>query len=80
MNTPQTDSDLRPYTFLPQRMLARELEMHLSDAAVADVVDWERLCLVANDMGYDLDIELMMVKSGPTPRANLRRLALSIAA
>ena len=63
---------------LPARIATRELRAHLSDAAVADQVEWDRLCLVANDLGFDLDVDLMFIKSGPPPRANLRRLALSL--
>jgi len=55
-----------------------ELAAHLRDAASADVIDWHRLTHVAQLFGFDLDVDLELIRTGPTPRANLRRFSATV--
>jgi hypothetical protein len=60
------------------RDAAVEVAAHLRDAASDVVIDWSRLAHVAGLFGFDLDVDLELIRTGPTPRANLRRFSATV--
>jgi hypothetical protein len=74
-------NDLEPdMPHMPHHVAVVELAAHLRDAASEPTIDWSRLAHVAGLLGFDLDVDLELLRTGPTPRANLRRFALNFSA
>lgn len=73
--------DIEPdHPHIPHRAAVVEVAAHLRDGASEPTIDWSRLAHVAGLHGLDLEVDLELIRTGPTPRANLRRFALAFTA